>query len=349
MWQNIFLKNSVFCLILSYCSCYWICAQGPVVDAENHYQIGLKFYQEQKIDEALTEFIYSLSRNPMHDKARFNKAMIHINRGEYNKAILDLEELRKYYPNYDKANYFLGFSKYKIEALDSALSDLKKETKLHPQHFEPYYLLGRIFLMSNKIDSSIYYLQKAQNLNPNYINSINDMGVCYLSKNSYDTAIFYFQKAIEIKSESAISYRDLGIAYYHKSMYQEAIIAFNHAVDIDSTDYISLNNLGAIYYITQNYIESQETYSKSIINCPYYLPAYINRSMIYIEIGQYEKAIADLDYYISQDDKNGVAYLNRGIANENVFRWKDACRDWQQASDLGIEKANKYIKDQCKE
>ncbi len=66
-------------------------------------------------------------------------------------------------------------------------------------------------------------------------------------------------------------------------------------------------------------------------------------------MGKYDDAIADLDYYILNDDKNGQAYLNRGIAYENTFRWKEACRDWNKASKLGINKAQKYIEEQCKE
>jgi tetratricopeptide (TPR) repeat protein len=90
-------------------------------------------------------------------------------------------------------------------------------------------------------------------------------------------------------------------------------------------------------------------FTRSIEINPEYLPAYINRSAIYIEMGKYYEAIADLDFYILNNDKNGLAYLNRGIANENTFRWKEACRDWKKAMDLGVSKAQKYIEEQCKE
>ena len=161
---SIFLKNK-FLLFLFLNSLIILPAnlqaQNAFVDAENHYQLGLKLFQENKLDQALDEFTYSISKNANHVNARFNKSMIHIRKQQYNQAIIDLEELRRISPVYDKVNYFLGLSKYKLEASDSALSDLKKEMKNHPQYFEPYYLAGRIYLLNQQPDSSIVYLNKS--------------------------------------------------------------------------------------------------------------------------------------------------------------------------------------------
>ena len=301
------------------------------------------------MEEALNEFTYSISKNPNHQYARFNKAMIHIRKQQFNQAILDLEELRRVSPLFDKVNYYLGFSKFKIEASDSALSDLKKEIRVHPQYFEPYYLAGRIYLLGHRADSAIYYLNKSLILNPKYYLAYHDLGVSYFIKNSLDTAANFFIDAVNLKPTSVMSYRDLAMVYYYKGKLDLAAEKLTIAYQLDSNNVYTLMNLGLILYETQNYIEAKNMFSRSIKSNPDYLPAYINRSAIYIEMGKYDDAIADLDYYIFHDDKNGQAFLNRGIANENTFRWKEACRDWKKAMELGVVKAQKYVEEQCKE
>ena len=139
------------------------------------------------------------------------------------------------------------------------------------------------------------------------------------------------------------------MVYYYKGKPDLAIDQLNIALQLDSNNIYTLMNLGTLLYETQNYIEAKNMFTRSIEINPEYLPAYINRSAIYIEMGKYYEAIADLDFYILNNDKNGLAYLNRGIANENTFRWKEACRDWKKAMDLGVSKAQKYIEEQCKE
>ena len=38
-------------------------------------------------------------------------------------------------------------------------------------------------------------------------------------------------------------------------------------------------------------------------------------------------------------------YLNRGMARENLGDLDKACRDWKMAKELGMKKAEKYLKD----
>ena len=122
---GIFQKINFLLLISSlFLLCSNLQSQNVFVDAENHYQHGLKLYQENKMDEALNEFTYSVSKNPNHQFARFNKAMIHIRKQQFNQAILDLEELRRISPIFDKVNYYLGFSKFKIVFFSRSAADL---------------------------------------------------------------------------------------------------------------------------------------------------------------------------------------------------------------------------------
>ena len=58
------------------------------------------------------------------------------------------------------------------------------------------------------------------------------------------------------------------------------------------------------------------------------------------ELGKYTKAI-------EIDPNSANAYLNRGVAKENLGDMKGACDDWRKASSLGNESTAEWVRDQC--
>ena len=65
------------------------------------------------------------------------------------------------------------------------------------------------------------------------------------------------------------------------------------------------------------------------------------------ENGDYYGAISDYTKAIEIDPKYTDAYFNRGIEKELIEDFKGACADWRKASDLGVEDAANWVRDQC--
>ena len=66
-----------------------------------------------------------------------------------------------------------------------------------------------------------------------------------------------------------------------------------------------------------------------------------------IEFKDYYGAISDYTKAIEIDPKYADVYRNRGISKELIEDMKGACADWRKASDLGVEDAANWVRDQC--
>ena len=74
---------------------------------------------------------------------------------------------------------------------------------------------------------------------------------------------------------------------------------------------------------------------------------YFNSGNDKYDAGDYYGAIFDFTKAIEIDPNYSNAYLNRGVAKENLGDMKGACDDWKQASYLGNESTAKWVRDQC--
>ena len=88
-------------------------------------------------------------------------------------------------------------------------------------------------------------------------------------------------------------------------------------------------------------------YTKAIELDPKYADAYYNRGYSKDELQDYYGAISDYTKAIEIDPKYADAYVNRGIEKELIEDIKGACADWRKASDLGVEDAANWVRDQC--
>ena len=63
---------------------------------------------------------------------------------------------------------------------------------------------------------------------------------------------------------------------------------------------------------------------------------------------EYDKAVADFTTAINKNSNYGEAYMHRGNTKEMMRNPEGACQDWAKAAELGVEKAQEYINNQCK-
>ena len=75
--------------------------------------------------------------------------------------------------------------------------------------------------------------------------------------------------------------------------------------------------------------------------------AYYNRGWNKGKLKDYYGAISDYNKALEIDPKYADVYRNRGISKELIEDMKGACADWRKASDLGVEDAANWVRDQC--
>ena len=74
---------------------------------------------------------------------------------------------------------------------------------------------------------------------------------------------------------------------------------------------------------------------------------YTNIGYAFYELGDNYKAISYYNKSLQMDSTNIRAYLNRGIAKEEIRDLKGACADWRKASQLGNQDAVQWVRNSC--
>ncbi len=85
--------------------------KGFKLDPKNenlHYEMGLIYIQNDKINRAIKEFNLVLHKNRTNLDARMNLSKLHHEQGDEVKAIFQYKRILEINPNYEKASYKLG-------------------------------------------------------------------------------------------------------------------------------------------------------------------------------------------------------------------------------------------------
>jgi tetratricopeptide (TPR) repeat protein len=137
---------------------------------------------------------------------------------------------------------------------------------------------------------------------------------------------------VQKSPRKARPYLNRGIAYTERGMNNEASKDYEYVLHIDPRNGRALNNLANIYVARGEYDKAIANYARAL---EIWLPdgepydeVYFSRATAYGQKGMYEKAIRDLDRYISTETDFAPAYCNRGVAKSNIGKYQEAIEDF---------------------
>lgn len=132
--------------------------------------------------------------------------------------------------------------------------------------------------------------------------------------------------------QSFRAYSHLGVQHYREGTYPKAIEDLTKAIKLGYTDdYV---NRGSAFLEMKNYEAAIADYNQAIASRPDWAKAYFGRGLVYFEMGRYEQAIDDYTQAIELQADYSKAYNNRGLAYENLNRRKEALENYVEATRL---------------
>ncbi|OQY09989.1 MAG: hypothetical protein B6I28_01935 [Fusobacteriia bacterium 4572_132] len=130
--------------------------KGFKLDPKNeklHYQMGLIYIKNEKIDRAIKELNLVLHKNRLNLDARMSLAKLHEERGEEIKSIFQYKKILEINPSYEKASYKLGEIYYKKNDYKNAslyLEQIKEKEK--SWEIDYYYMLINSYIKLHKME-----------------------------------------------------------------------------------------------------------------------------------------------------------------------------------------------------
>lgn len=301
-------------------------------EAYQYYLTGLEFYARYDADRAVEAFeraieldstfamaYYYLARLGNreiigraldHSSHATQKEQLYIqtlsatrdnNRDMY---IQTLEEIIQKYPDEKEANYLLGSYYYRAENYDSALTYLDKAVEIDPLYKRAINLLAYVHNAAGNYEDAILAINRYIDVAPNEANPYDTRGDIYASAGELDKALESFRQALNIQPDFHASRNGLGLFSIYLRNYEAADNHFQILLETGNQNYQTLALMGRSY-VSMHRGHFREALSRLDEAVAYdierfdgfphtgSIPSYhIIKSLIYLELNQYENALA---------------------------------------------------------
>jgi tetratricopeptide (TPR) repeat protein len=161
-------------------------------------------------------------------------------------------------------------------------------------------------------------------------------------KGEFNDALLAVEKSIELDNDNYIAFNNLG--YIRRELNypdSEVLFAINKAHELNEEYPIAIANLVIFYFDKENYSEAIKWGMKYLNNAEKINLNPIDKSQILGKIGEsynylksYEKADSFLTKSIEIDSTKATWYKERGTANRNLHKNKEALNDYNRAIEL---------------
>jgi len=122
---------------------------------------------------------------------------------------------------------------YRKGEYDKAIADINKVIASDPKNAYAYNIRGNAYYMKGEYDTAMSNYTKAIELKPTMALYHNNRGNCYYAKGDRDKAIDDYSRAIDIDPKFGMAYINRGQCRADKGFYFTAIADFDEAIKVD--------------------------------------------------------------------------------------------------------------------
>ena len=134
---------------------------------EQWYDEGYKNYHEGDLSSAEDAYTQAIMQQPDDVRSHFNRGMVYITMGEYDKAIEDFNKVISVQADYPEAYHNRGWAYFHKDMFDRAIQDCNQALLLNPDIGPAYLTRGMAFKAKGLLDMAKSDFQKSCELGDN--------------------------------------------------------------------------------------------------------------------------------------------------------------------------------------
>ena len=197
-----------------------------------------------------------------------------------------------------------------------------------------------------KYKEAIADFEKSIKINPNSLFAYNNIATIHNKLNNPEEAIRYLNLAIESSPVFGKAIFNRADILYKMARYEESLADYNRYLGLRPDDPKALISRG----ITQFRLKKTEAALADLNHSLQISPSesgLLNRGVIYLNIGDYSKAIEDFTATLKINPSFSYAYFNRGLSYILSGNAQSGCNDLQKAHSLGFPQAAEAMQKYC--
>ena len=234
--------------------------------------------------------------------------------GKYSAAIKQLKQMLTNEPRNAKIHYLLGLSYLGDGKTELALMELKKVNDLGDftgsvNEVEFRKTIARLYYDFNQPEEALKEYLLLIRLEPDEPEWYYLAGTLFEYRNKTDSAINHFKKAIEINPQHTDAHFKLGSIYYKGKKQGEAKAELDLALRYNPENHKANYYIGKILKEKKDFAGALNSFEKSQRDPDLKIKSLLERGICYINVKNFERAIAELERAIANSDNQGQEIL----------------------------------------
>ena len=216
------------------------------------------------------------------------------------------------------------------KSLEIFLTILKKE----PKSIDILMFTANNYMQIKDYENALIYLEKLIQLNQKLPQIYYNRGICLNMLGKTQDAIDNFKEALSLKNNFFESYIQLGQLLKKENLLDDALSIYKSALtNVIQKDLINVN-ISEIYYIKKNYQLSKRFAEEALNLNPKNYFAMINIANCFMELGEVDKGIIELEKAKKINNSFPMIYNNLGFCYKVLGNNERAAANYQKAIKL---------------
>ncbi|MBK7407986.1 MAG: tetratricopeptide repeat protein [Saprospirales bacterium] len=255
-----------------------VSAEGTPNPLDPYYQI-LDDWNNNQTDR---EFVYSSAGSDL-ELDYLESAVSHLEQGQWQKALGELELVLSYNPRSPIAHDLKGMVLLQNQRLDEVESSLRKAVELAPDFALAWYNLSRLYEVQGKEQEALAHLDKAIALQEDHAKAYFDRARLRGAQGDTRGALADYNEAIAAQSEPYLqAYLNRGLTRKMLGDFGGALADINHVIELEGTSPELLKTRGNIHLIYGLYNKALLDLTTAIQLAPNFAEAWFNRGIAHL-------------------------------------------------------------------
>lgn len=181
-------------------------------NAELQYNLGRALTGKRRLDLAEQRFLRALALRPNYSEARNDLGVIYLEMGRWESAIQQFKAVKDdlFYPQHDFAIINLGLAYLGKGDYGKALEELESVRTNAPRNPFARVAIGRVRFAQGDTGRALAEYRKALEIAPNYASAHFHLGLALMKQNDLAAARMAFREVVKITPDSELGRTSMG-------------------------------------------------------------------------------------------------------------------------------------------
>jgi tetratricopeptide (TPR) repeat protein len=308
-------------------------------DAIGHLVRGRLYLADGAVDKAMLELNETKKYQPNLAALHYWYAEAHLGRGDLNQAVQEFQTAVQYDPEYHTARRALAELENRTGAFDGALSNARRLLQTNPNDVNAMLIYSQALISKRDYPGAEKILKLVSSRAPNNADLHSQLGLLALTKNDMNGAGQQFEQAWELDPQSKTLLEGTLRVYIAQRQPDTAVAFLRREIGRRPKDAMLYHQLAQVLLLEKKEPEAISALQTALSLQPGLPDSAVLLANEYAENGKGQEAFQVLEDSLQRNPKDPTLVLRAGMIFEKLNRWAEARQAYERTLQLDPDNA----------